>query len=42
MAKNNKKELDEITEAKRNNVVKKPVSDEQTVKVGNITFTIKK
>lgn len=42
MAKKTKKELDEITEAKLKNVVKKPVDADTTVKVGGITFTISK
>lgn len=41
MAKNTKKELDEITKAKVDNVVKKPVEDVRTVTVGAVKFTIK-
>ena len=42
MAKKTKKELDEITTAKIENVVKKPVDDIRTVTVGAVKFTIEK
>lgn len=42
MARKTKKELDEITTAKIENVVKKPVGDNQEVHVGGIKFTISK
>jgi len=41
MAKKTKKELDEITTAKKENVVKKPISDDGSVKAGAFKFTIK-
>lgn len=40
-AKKTKKELDEITTAKKENVVKKPVGDKKEVKAGAFKFTIK-
>jgi len=36
--KKTKQELDEITEAKKANVVKKPVDGDNKVKVGFLTF----
>jgi hypothetical protein len=36
--KKTKQELDEITEAKKANVVKKPVTADDKVKVGFLTF----
>lgn len=41
MAKTTKKQLDEITTAKLENVVKKPVSDDGSVNVSGIKFSIK-
>lgn len=41
MAKKTKKELDEITKAKKENIVKKPVEDVKEVNVAGIKFTIK-